>query len=327
MHHLSRLRVSRSSVLIAALGLAALFVAACGGGDDKKSDATASATGTTAQRTAGATVAGSTPTTSKTAAPTGTQTAPPAVAGALAVLTAVAAGQNVPVPTVAAARTVIALATQAPPPTSAPGATASAGAGSTPSANTTSAPSAVAKLSIDADATNGGGACASIDASRAVSKGDDFQVAICLESSDKEPINGKLVTITLAMAYSPILAGVDRAGDGVSDLNGNPDFNEGAATGGTDWDCNIIDEPRAAPRTTPGPALIICITDDVQDNNLAGGTVALATVTLHAAESGTAQLSLGGSSQETALLSGAIEFLCSSGTNRIDCGSATVEVR
>ena len=185
----------------------------------------------------------------------------------------------------------------------------------------------MAQLSIDADETNGGGACTSIDASRVVSKGDDFQVAICLESSDKEPINGKLVTITLAMAYSPILAGVDRAGDGVSDLNGNPDFNEGAATGGTDWDCNLIDEPRAAPRTTPGPALIICITDDVQDNNLAGGTVALATVTLHAAESGTAQLSLGGSSQETALLSGAIEFLCSSGTNRIDCGSATVAVR
>lgn len=303
------------AVLIAAV---IMFTAAgCSGGSGNKSGQQSS---TPDERTALTTASGGTPAAHATSLANATPDARAVarsseVAGAQQVLTQVAGGQAVPSATAEAARTIAAGTT----PTPSAGRTTTATPGST---RTPAAPPAAARLSIDADPDNDGGPCKSIDKSRTVSTGDQFTIAICLEAVGKPPVNGKLNTLAIEIAYGTNIAGLARSDDGTQDLNGNPDFNDGADTGGGGWDCNLLDDPRSAPRAAPSPALIFCSTDDAQDRQLAGDTVLLAVVTMQAAEAGTAQLTFGA---RTDLLSGNTESSCPENTT--DCSGASIEVR
>ena len=299
--------VARLCLLLAALALLPMLLAACDG-DDDEDNATPGAT--RAQRTttarAGTVTAGGT----VVGAPTSARQAQ--VAEAIAVLTAVASGESVPEATIAAARTAIAAATQTPEavPTEA----------GTPVPSRTPLPGGEAGLSIDANPGNGAGPCDIIDDSRTVSPGEEFQVAICIESANRPPINGLTSTIVLELSYGTNLTGVARADGSAEGLNGNPDFNEGPALGGSDWDCNLVDDPRGAPQATISPALITCATQDINDNEIATN-VALAFVTFTANESGTAALRLG---DQTSLLSVVTEVLCVDGS--IFCADAEIRV-
>lgn len=235
-------------------------------------------------------------------------------------LSASSAGHDVPTATVEAALTALAPPPRPTPPPQPPQPTATPRYLPLPNGAVLALPPA-AVISVDADPDNDGGPCTSIDATRAVSVGETFSVAVCLQSSERPPINGELNTPTLELAYDPVVAGISGSGDGWLDLDSNPNFGDGQATGGRGWDCNLLDDPRSEPRAGPSPALLVCATLGTADRFLDWGNVMLATMTFQALQAGTAQLSVG---ERTSLLSGSIESLCSEATAM--CTGATVDV-
>ena len=185
------------------------------------------------------------------------------------------------------------------------------------------------RLAIDADPTDGG-PCATIEDSRTVKRGAEFQIAVCLENADQMPVSGQLTTLTLLITYPDALIAPNRAGDGVFDLNANPDLNEGDALGGTDWDCNVLDAEVSAPRGTPSPASITCMTNDVRPNSLGASPVHIATVTFsavsasHAATLAFASVdNPAGPSQVTSLLPSRVELLCG---DNLECAGAQIVI-
>jgi len=177
------------------------------------------------------------------------------------------------------------------------------------------------RLSIDADPGNGSGPCDIVDDVRSVATGDEFDVAVCLGSADAAPIDGKLSTITIFVSYGTELTGVIKPGDGLNDLDSNPNFVQGPGMGGADWDCNVLDDPVAAPVAAPSPARITCTTVDLRPNSTASGTIALVTLTLRAASPGDATVAVG---IGTSILADRYEALCG---DNIECLSVRVTVR
>jgi hypothetical protein len=95
-----------------------------------------------------------------------------------------------------------------------------------------------ASLALDANASNGSGACSPIDTNAEFTEGDDFTVAVCLESSGDVPVAafGFYVTYDDRVVRAPEVAD---NGDGLDD---NPDVNTGSSTFssstlGGGWDC------------------------------------------------------------------------------------------
>jgi hypothetical protein len=307
------------SAIAAALGLllAAGAAAACGG-DDDDADPTAAA-GTSSARartpTAGTPLpAGS----ARPGSPVSSATPAPALREALGVLTAVAGGAQVPAPTLAAAQTQVAIATLAPPPP-----TAAVGTSATPAPGATERPRpAAAQLVIDADPGNDGGPCNSIDTSRSVANATEFNVAVCLESADRAPVNGNLTSLQLDLTHGPNIEGIPAAGDPLLGLDGNPDFLEGPAVGGDDWDCNALDDAVSAPRAAPLPVRLVCATTDFQANDTQGATVPLAIIRFRSGATGTTELEF---SNAAGFIHSSDEALCGDGT--AECASASIEVR
>jgi hypothetical protein len=243
----------------------------------------------------------------------------PGIESAIGVLTAVAGGENVPAPTLQAAQTALAAATAGVvagtpvPETTRVGGTVVAG-------NTPVRPGAPV-LSIDVDVANGSGPCDIVDASVSVDRGSTFSVAVCLESPEAPPVSGALTVIEIHMEYGSQLSALAGSGDGMNDLNSNPDLNQGDALGGDDWDCNLLDEAASAPKASPSPARLVCTTSDFRYNQVQGETVALALVRFTAESAGSTDLMLGA----TGILAEFVELNCLDSTTL--CRSASIEVR
>jgi hypothetical protein len=154
-----------------------------------------------------------------------------------------------------------------------------------------------------------------------VNQGADFTVAVCLESPGLAPVDGQPTAIDIRLAYGDGLTALSGSGDGVTDLDSNPDLNEGPELGGEDWDCNVLDEAVSAPKAS-SPAQVTCNTTDVRANDVSGDVIALATVRFTASGSGPQRLEL---VDVTGVLTFINELLCLDGT--ADCRSATVNVQ
>jgi hypothetical protein len=295
---------------LAVAGIAAvLVIGACGGDDD---DGDGEDGSPTASRTAPRTSTGGTAIAGGSAVPGATSVTAEQVAEAEAVLTAIAAGEQVPEATAAAARTAIAAATQAPPTTPAPGESP----GPAPTARPTGENP---RLSIDADPTNGSGPCDPIDDRRSVGEGEEFNIAVCLEGTESAVVAGLITALTLDLSFGSQLEGVKRSDTSDVALNGNPDLNEGSHLGGTDWDCNVLDDDVSLPRPVPSPALLVCNTVDVQPNQLAAGTAVLASFALRVRDGGDARLDF---ADRTSILFDVLEGVCG---DRMDCEGATID--
>ena len=244
----------------------------------------------------------------------------PGIESAIGVLTAIAGGENVPAPTLQAAQTALAAATAGVvagtpvPETTSVGGTVVAG-------NTPVRPAAPV-LSIDVDVANGSGPCDIVDASTSVDRGSNVVVAVCLESPEAPPVSGSLTAIEVQLEYGSQLSAVSGSGDGVDDLDSNPDLNQGPALGGDDWDCNVLDQPASAPKASPSPARLVCNTSDFNWNEVRGASIALALIEFTAAGAGSTDLTLVGT---TGILARFEEFLCLDAT--ADCRLARIEVR
>jgi hypothetical protein len=153
-------------------------------------------------------------------------------------------------------------------------------------AGTVSALTASASLAIDADTSDG---CATIQSTANISVGTATSVGICMVNASAAPVNGLISGVDLSVIYSGPLTATNVAGNGTTDLNSNPDWNE--AVGGS-WDCNLFDGPLSAPRADPSPAILEC--GDLVDVSVSGN-VLLGTLTFDAAASlGTSTLHLTG---------------------------------
>jgi hypothetical protein len=296
--------------LVLFLGLCALTVSAvagCDGDDDGDENATPSARATANRTSQGTTPSAGGPTRSPDEA-TSVAERENELGGAVAVLTAAAGGQSVPEATLQAAQTIIAAATQTPIPT----------AISTAEAVSTRERPPAPVVSIDADPDNGSGPCDIVDNTVSVSAGQQFEVAFCLESGERAPINAALNTLELRAAYTNQIGGVAGSGNGTTDLDSNPDFNQAAM--GDDWDCNVADDPRSAPQAQP-EILIACTTNDFQDNAVPGSSVMIALVRLNAVSAGQASITF---TDRVSLLSGNQEALCVE--NQIQCNDASVNI-
>jgi hypothetical protein len=162
------------------------------------------------------------------------------------------------------------------------GMVAVAGASTAPAAG-----SPAAQLELDFDLTNGAGPCDVIDAATPVPVGATFQVGLCLTNYNDAPIGGILTSATIWVDYNgTIVNAPDVVGDGMTDLDSNPDWNQAGSTvpGGGNWDCNSLDAPASAPNGTPPPALIVCDTSNVQAATL--NSPLLATLTFNAIGAG-----------------------------------------
>ena len=178
-----------------------------------------------------------------------------------------------------------------------------------------------ATLAIDADPTNGTGACNPVDARRTVATSVAFSVALCLQDSQLAPVNGGFNTTSIDVSYTGISA-ADVASDLSTDLNSNPNWNDTGLTGPTTWDCNLANSTGAAPSASPSPATIVCSTVSANDQPVTG-TVLLATLNFDPQASPvTSPISWGPGS--TSLLSGAVEAFCGDGT--LVCVNASVTV-
>jgi hypothetical protein len=307
-----QLRVGLAALIVA--GIAAVLVfGACGGDDDDGDGADGSPT---SSRTAPRTSTGGTASAGGSAVPGATAVTAEQIADAEAVLTAIAAGEQVPEATAAAAHTAIAAATQLP--------NAEGTVRSTPEAFDTPVPGSRARLAIDADPTDSG-PCNTIDDTRTVPRGTEFQVVICLDAAESPPTSGALTSLTLQLSYGPNLLAVARPDDGSTDLNGNPDFLEGPAVGGSDWDCNALDDPISAPRAEPSPTLLVCTTTDFAPNETASGAVPLASLTLTALDSGQSEMAFGDVTGVLGGERGIVESLCMN--DDIACDPATIVVQ
>jgi uncharacterized repeat protein (TIGR01451 family) len=139
-------------------------------------------------------------------------------------------------------------------------------------------PPPAAQLEMDFNLTNGGGPCAVIDPATPVLAGSAFQVGLCLTNFNNPPGDGTVTTTTLVVDYPGALVDApDVAGNGTTDLDSNPDWNQAGSTvpGGGNWDCNSLDGPASAPNGTPPPALIVCATSNVLPAVLNGTNPAL----------------------------------------------------
>jgi hypothetical protein len=151
----------------------------------------------------------------------------------------------------------------------------------------------MAHLEIDKDPTNGGGPCMSIDTDRSIAQFDTFTVALCLSDAASSPIGGEAGNIQLQVVYNgAVLNAPDVIDDALTDLDGNPDWNDGDLPG---WDCNVINDAAAAPSGTPGPAVIACVSPFGGDDSPLPGlaSIPLATLTLDAVTGGVASLTWG----------------------------------
>jgi hypothetical protein len=200
-----------------------------------------------------------------------------------------------------------------------------------------SPPPPTARLSIDADPTNGVAPCDPVDANRAVSTGEAFAVGLCLEDASFAPINGGFTVGTLSVDYEAPLSASDSAGDPATGVDGNPDWNEAGLGGSGNWDCNQLDVINSAPNAEPSPAWIVCDTTSLVDHTVSN-TVVLATLNFDApSSSGVADLRwhvdprLDRPTRSTAILAGGDEAFCEAqptppGGPRIPCIGATIEV-
>ena len=124
-----------------------------------------------------------------------------------------------------------------------------------------SAPTAHAQtavLAIDADTTNG--ICTTVDTNRTVAAGTYLTVGICLlGGSGVTGIN----TVALSLPYDSGLSATNVASDLTTDLNSNPNFNEGRDR----WVVGLQSaEPfDSAPKASPSPATINCTTTNSSD--------------------------------------------------------------
>jgi hypothetical protein len=178
-----------------------------------------------------------------------------------------------------------------------------------------------ARLSVDADPTNGSGVCDPVDSSRVVGIGVAFSVAYCLEDANLSPISGGFNTATLLLNYTAPLSGTVVAADNNFDLNGNPNWDETGLSGPQSWDCNLTQDSTGAPRATPSPARIVCATISANDQPVTGIEV-LAILSFDAAGvGGTVPLSWDGA---TSILAGPNEVLCAD--DSLECLDATIDV-
>jgi hypothetical protein len=168
-----------------------------------------------------------------------------------------------------------------------------------------------AHLELDMDPTNGVGPCDVVDNAVTVAPSTVVNAAVCLNDALSPPINGSLLAASIILSYNSGLTASDVAGDGLADLDANPDFNQGAATGGTDWDCNQLNDAATAPSATPSPASMVCTTVDATPNILPSGVTHLATFTLTGVMGGKVDFT-----SATELLSddgGAVDVFCGAG--------------
>lgn len=180
-----------------------------------------------------------------------------------------------------------------------------------------------AHLHIDADPTNGTGACDPIDATRTVPTGVAFSAALCLDQAQLAPVSGGFNTVNLDVAYTGISAtnvATDAPSPG-TDLNSNPNWNETGLAGPETWDCNLVNTAAGRPIASPSPAKIVCSTASSNDQPVTG-TVLLATLNFDAQGSSlTATLTWGAGT--TSILAGAVESFCGS---EIECIGAAIQV-
>jgi hypothetical protein len=96
-----------------------------------------------------------------------------------------------------------------------------------------------ASLALDADASNGSGACSPVDSSADYAEGEEFQVAVCLTNSGEVP----LAAFQFRVTYDDRIVIAPEVADGGEGLDDNPDANAGATTFsspdlGGGWDCS-----------------------------------------------------------------------------------------
>jgi hypothetical protein len=176
-------------------------------------------------------------------------------------------------------------------------------------------------LHIDADPTNGSGPCNPIDTTTSVLPSDPVAVAICLEEADIAPLGGGFTSATLRVNYAGAgFSASNVTGNGTTDLDANPDWNEAGLGGAGVWDCNQLNISNSAPKASPSPADITCATNNVQ-NQAVPATAYLALLTFAPAPaSGALTLTF---SSETSILSGFFEGFCG---GDLACTGATVSV-
>jgi hypothetical protein len=159
----------------------------------------------------------------------------------------------------------------------------------TRSADVAEAHTATGTAHFELDTNTANGICgASVDAANTVFAGSTFQVAICLSDGADAPINGNIATLTLGLDYDDtIVRAPNVAGDGLTNLDANPDMQDSAwANGQAAWDCvGVNNSPPAMPRgndggqpgalTVPGvgigPAVMTCLSVASADEPLASG--------------------------------------------------------
>jgi hypothetical protein len=175
-----------------------------------------------------------------------------------------------------------------------------------------------ATLVIDADTSNG--SCTTVDATRSVTTGSSFTVALCLLNAQAVPVSGGMNTITFEVDYGPELNAPNVAPDNTTDLDGNPNWNQAGLSSQQSWDCNLVNLAGGAPTGNPTPASIACATVSLNDEPVTG-TELLATISFTAQGSGTSPLTWGDASS---ILSGVNEALCVAAD--IACVDASITV-
>jgi hypothetical protein len=199
-----------------------------------------------------------------------------------------------------------------------------------------SPPASTARLSIDADPTNGSAPCDPVDAFKQVTTGEIFAVGLCIEDAQLPPVNGAFVTGQFSVNYDLPLTASDVNADPIDGLDENPDWNEEGLGGASEWDCNALDVINSAPNATPSPAWIVCSTNDVRDQEIPENAL-LAMLRFDAPQgTGTTELRWNAIApgRVTALLAGRDEPFCEQapppplgpGGPRIPCIGATIEV-
>jgi uncharacterized repeat protein (TIGR01451 family) len=195
-----------------------------------------------------------------------------------------------------------------------------------------------AHLEVDSNVNDGLGPCDPVTASQTVLGGTTgIVVAVCMSDTDQAPIEQatfdgapagaggddcmvspcrQLTAATLNIDYDDtFVTAPDVADDLVLDLNANPDWQEGAETGGTNWDCNGLNNATSDPEGSPSPATITCNTADAEPNFLPTPFSVLALVTFDAVGAGTSSIDL---TDLTNFLSGATELTCDGNLTCID---------
>jgi hypothetical protein len=176
-------------------------------------------------------------------------------------------------------------------------------------------------LELDFDPTNGSGPCDIVDATVEVEEGEEFDVFICLEEAQSAPVSGALGGLEIYVSYPSGLTGINVPSDLSTDLQGNPNLNEGPELGGTDWDCNLVNNPATAPLGSPSPAQLICTTLDTMENSITDDEVRLAAFSLQAGTAGEVAMDF---ASNTLVWNGVVEtYTCGA---EIECIGGTVTV-